>query len=473
MHRGSVKMKPNWLERTLFRPVELWVVCLIVFLGAAASVALAWAVRHQITGGARLGGVGPLVMQVASLPSKVQRALSGVVGIFSRTVPELQAIEQRFGAESGFKFNYAPKSRPDLGYLLLSRYDGDKKHSVSELWDLRSQEKVWTWSFAGVDRLWRSSSLQTRFNFEVDAHSRRFRGGHALVTEKGEVITHAGSPLIIADVCSRLGFLNQDAAYHHSIEQDVDGSFWAPVYLEPKSVDVGGEFFNDDGLKRLSPRGDVLFKKSIVQIFLDNGMAALIYGSGAHEENDPIHLNDIQPVAEDGRHWKRGDVFLSLRHQSMVMLYRPSTNTVLWYKQGPWVHQHDVNILNDHQISVFNNNAYRKGMYANVVRGVNDLMVYDFDRNTVTSPWISGFKSLDLRTITEGRGERVRDEVFVEETNYGRAVQFDTSGNVAWQFINRADDGRVYMLNWSRIVPRALGDQVRAVVSEVKCDRLG
>jgi hypothetical protein len=157
----------------------------------------------------------------------------------------------------------------------------------------------------------------------------------------------------------------------------------------------------------------------------------------------------------------------------MVMLYRPSTNKVLWYKQGPWVHQHDVNILNDHQISVFNNNAYRTGSTQLVVRGVNDIMVYDFETDTVTSPWVDGFVSLELRTVSEGRGERVGDEVFVEETNYGRALQFDPSGNVAWQYINRAADGRIYLLNWSRIVPRSLGDQVRSAVSEAKCGRLG
>lgn len=466
-------MRKNWIERTLFRPVELWVVCLVVLLGAAASVALAWAVRHQINGGARLGVMGPMVMQVASLPSNVERVISGMVGVFSGAVPELQSPEQRFGTDAGFKFNYAPGSRPDMGYLLLNRYDGDKSHSVSELWDLRSQEKVWTWSFSEVDALWRSSSLKTRFKFEVDAQSRRFRGIHVLVNEKGEVITHANSPLIVADVCSRLRFFNQDTVYHHSLERDIEGGYWAPVHLEPKTVDVGGEFFTDDGLKRVSADGDALLKKSIVQIFLDNGLAAFVYGSGMHQEDDPIHLNDIQPVTEDGRFWAKGDLFLSLRHQSMVVLYRPSTNKVLWFKQGPWVHQHDVNILNDHQISVFNNNAYRTGLTQNVVRGVNELMVYDFDTDTVTSPWSKGFLSLDLRTITEGRGERVGDEVFMEETNYGRAVQFDASGNLTWQYINRAADGRTYMLNWSRIVPRALGNQVRSVVSEAKCDQLG
>jgi hypothetical protein len=469
-------MMRAWLERQLFRTTEIWIVCIIVLLGSAASVALAWAVRHQINGGPRLGTMGPVVIKVANIPSDLKRVLTSVFGL-TDSAEDLQSPEDRYGTESGFRFNYIAGSRPDLKYLLLSRYDGNNKHSVSELWDLRSQEKVWTWNFAGVDALWRSSSLKSRVPFEVDAQSLRFRSAHGFLTENADIITHGfGAPLIRADVCSRLGFFNQDAIHHHSIERDLDGSFWAPILIEPKTFDVGDIAFLEDGLKRVSSDGGTVFKRSVIQIFLANDFGALVYGPGFYRYYDPIHLNDIQPVTDDGRYWKKGDLFLSLRNQSMVMLYRPATDQVLWFKQGPWVQQHDVNILNDHQISVFNNNAYPKGpnsVAADGVRGVNEIMVYDFETGSVTSPWKEGFEKLGLRTIAEGRGEIVGDEVFVEESTYGRAVQFDASGNVTWQFINRAADGKVYRLNWSRIVPHALGDQVRRAVSEATCDQSG
>jgi hypothetical protein len=464
-------IRTGFIERLLFRRVELWVLFLVMLLGLIASIALAWAVRHQTTGGSRLGAMGSVVIRVASSPSDVKRAILGVLGLLSGKQPELQSPEDRFRDRSGFEFNSVPGYRPDDGYLLLNRYDGDRSHSVSELWDLRSHEKIWTWSFAAVDELWRNSNLKTRFNVKVDASSRRFRGTHALLSDNGDLITKdLYTPLIRASVCSQLEFFQQDAVYHHSIERDVDGNYWSPTVIEPSSAGIGGEFFLDDGLSQISPDGVVLRKKSIVQILTENGLAALVYGSGTHQEDDPIHLNDIQPVTEDGRHWKKGDVFLSLRHQSMVMLYRPSIDKVLWFKQGPWVHQHDVNILNDHQISVFNNNAYRKGPNNSAVRDFNDIMVYDFDTGVVDSPWERGFKNLELRTISEGRGERVGSDVVVEESNYGRIVQFDASGKVTWEFINRAADNRIYRLNWSRMVTRELGDKVRTVVSEVVCD---
>ena len=116
--------------------------------------------------------------------------------------------------------------------------------------------------------------------------------------------------------------------------------------------------YADDGIVKLSPDGEILFEKSVSQIFIDNGLEYLLFSVGDRNFTlDPIHLNDIQPVNFDSKYWKKGDVFISIRHQSMVFLYRPSTNKIIWKGTGPFFHQHDVDILNDHQISVFNNNS--------------------------------------------------------------------------------------------------------------------
>jgi hypothetical protein len=184
---------------------------------------------------------------------------------------------------------------------------------------------------------------------------------------------------------------------------------------------------------------------------------------------DPIHLNDIQPVLADGKHWRRGDLWLSLRNQSMVLLYRPSTDKVLWHRSGPWLHQHDVNVLDDHRISVFDNHAMTVGVSDWVVRGSNRLLVADLDTGEVSSPWQSGFERLEIRTATAGRGEAVGAEAFVEESEFGRLVQFTADGTIVWQYINRARDGKVYLLNWSRLVPRDLGDRAAAALRARRC----
>ena len=65
---------------------------------------------------------------------------------------------------------------------------------------------------------------------------------------------------------------------------------------------------------------------------------------------DPIHLNDIEPILKDGPFWKKGDVFLSIRDQSMIVLFRPTTNKILNVIQGPFNMQHDIDIISDEEI---------------------------------------------------------------------------------------------------------------------------
>ena len=156
---------------------------------------------------------------------------------------------------------------------------------------------------------------------------------------------------------------------------------------------------------------------------------------------DPTHLNDIQPVMKDGEYWKRGDLFLSLRNQSTIMLYRPSIDQVIWYKHGPWVGQHDVDIISDYEISIYNNNV-KTGLNENFI---NDIIIYNFKTNETYSPFNSSFIKHDIRTSGGGLHELINDnEVVVEETWEGRLIHINNNGNLLWQFINKGQDNKHY-----------------------------
>ena len=179
---------------------------------------------------------------------------------------------------------------------------------------------------------------------------------------------------------------------------------------------------------------------------------ALLLFSKRFFTKDPLHLNDIQPILSDGPYWKRGDVFLSLRHLSMIILYRPSTNKIIWRTEGQTSLQHDVNILDDHRISIFNNNAYTfyNGSY---VEGNNEVIIYDFSNDSYSKYLNKSSEQNDVRTVTEGRSLILNNgDLFIEESDYGRLIYFNKDESLHWQFINRADNGKVYLLNWSRIL---------------------
>ncbi|WP_169740949.1 arylsulfotransferase family protein [Methylomicrobium agile] len=451
------------MEEFLFKKIEVWIVVLLGIFGVAGTVFFGAAVRYYHEGG-NSGQFGAWADTIAAIPSTAKTIVKGKHGKAA-----MEAHEQRFDGHSGFVFNYQAGERPDLGYLLLNRYDFDLGMSVSELVDLNTQETLHRWHF-DVDPLWKQSKRVN--HLEVDHATKRFRNQHAYLLNNGSILTGVQGPLLSADLCSNLSLINDQASYHHSIERDDKGNFWIPKHFVPKTVKIGSKQFSDDGIALLTPDGKVLSEKSIISILDQNGLGYLIYGMGRYND-DPIHLNDIQPVRKDGLYWKTGDIFLSIRNLSMILLYRPSANQVLWYKQGPWIHQHDVNILDDHRISVFDNHArfeFDKSTENLVVDSSNNVYIFDFQSDSVTSPFQNAFTSLDIRTPTEGRGKIISsDEIFVEETNYGRLLQFNNRGEIIWQYINRASNGKVYYVSWSRLISRARGDRIRNAIKESQC----
>jgi len=210
--------------------------------------------------------------------------------------------------------------------------------------------------------------------------------------------------------------------------------------------------YQDDAIVKLSPDGEILFEKSVSQIFIDNGLEYLLFAYGNDFEEDPIHLNDIQPVNYDGKYWKKGDVFLSLRSQSMVILYRPSTNQIIWKGTGPFFDQHDVNILDDHRISVFNNNV-KLFKSSREVDGSNEVIIYNFKTEEYSKYLAESLMNNYVKTPVSGRGKILSNgDLFVEETSQGRALYFNADGSLRWTHVNRSDNGNVYRLGWSRIL---------------------
>ena len=138
-------------------------------------------------------------------------------------------------------------------------------------------------------------------------------------------------------------------------------NIYVPSHIFPFEVKeelVGKNFDNylDDGITILNDDGEVLFSKSITQILIENGHINRLFAMQKYL-NDPIHLNDIQPVLYDGKFWKKGDLFISIRNISMIFLYRPETNKIIKILENEnMLNQHDVDIINENSISFFNNN---------------------------------------------------------------------------------------------------------------------
>ncbi len=272
-------------------------------------------------------------------------------------------------------------------------------------------------------------------------------------------------------MCSRKVWVNP-TIFHHSNNIDENGDIWSPGYLsesEAKANKSRGEGYYNEAIYKISPEGETLAKFDLTKILERSGYKYLLAGMNEDYHADPLHLNDVQPVMKDGKFWKAGDIFLSMRNKSTVALFRPSAGKIVWLKSGPWIVQHDVDIISDSQIYIFDNH-----LHPDVVKthpnDFNRIAVYDFSKDSVNYLWQDKFKKYEIKTDTEGLYDLLPNGyVMVEETNFGRIVIFSSDGVLAAEYINGGSDGRSYMLNWSRYVSRVLGDKVKNAAKSAAC----
>lgn len=452
----------------MFKKIEVWILYLVIVLFLGFTLGFGILVRQELVGTVKAGWLSRTALSLSEIPMKVKKGLTEL-----HSVPP----DPRFEDQSGF----FGSTHSDEVYLLLSRHDGDLQQGVIELVDLRNFSTVHAWN-PDIDSI--NELVPKRDEFEFlprDSADRRKLIKHPLLLDDGGLVFGWEYPLTKINMCSELEFLNTSEMFHHSIEADSDGSLWAAAYLYPSKLPVNYvgtgtplyEGFRDDAIIKLSSNGEILYKKSVSEIFMENGLGYLLFSIGDMGfTRDPIHLNDIQPVSKNGKYWNKGDVFLSLRHQSMIVLYRPTQNKIVWIGTGPFYHQHDIDILDEETISVFNNNSVDL-ITGDQVLGNNEIITYNFASNKYSQIFGEALKKYDVRTITEGQAEVLPSgEAIVEETNYGRTLMFNNNGRLKWTHVNRAINGNVYVVSWSRLLHTE--DDLRSVryllENKEKCD---
>jgi len=449
------------VERFLFANVPLWAMLFVLLLSLLLTIAMLVAARQ---GPAKAGALGTLAQNLSETPLAIKSLFPSYNFEDSmRTRDPAPALPPGFGARApGFQ---------DPGYLLLARSDPKLYRSVVEIVRIRDGKVLHRYApdIAMVNA--RSLASGVLAKLPGEAQPNRYRMTHPLLLEDGSIIFHGDSPLVRVDACGRLMW-TVDGIFTHAIEPDGANGFWVSITYPHSKLPFVGPDFEEQGIARVSVDGKLLTNISIAKILQDNGLYQL-WGPRAYAK-DPFHINDVEPVLRDGKHWRAGDLFISLRHLSMVMLYRPSNGKIVWYRIGPWMMQHDVDILDDHRISIFNNNTMggAESDYGAVrrVAGHNNLLVYDFDTDQISAPFDAAFAKYQVKTFREGLATMLPNgDAFVEETVFGRLLRLTPSGGLRWQYVNAGSKGQRYLLNWSRYLdPQHYAKAIRAAVT-AKC----
>ncbi len=433
-----------------------------------------WAVYHVSIGGQKFGSLTGSIMTYAKFPELILETFHSIDS-------DLKVVSNSY-IEKDHSFQETNNLDYDL-YGLNSHWDHNEGTWKFDLTNLKDGEILYEWRILPEDL--------DQLEFDDLMNSRPF---HTLLLENKSILlkffsnlennSFTGNYLMKLDSNSHILWTNTELRFHHSTEMDAEGNIWVPatdlislrfegqavIYNErnaqvrnPNGVE---NYFRDDYITKIDARtGEILYHKSVSGILIENGYKGLLLGS-VNTEFDPVHLNDIQPALTDTEFWKKGDLFLSARNISTVLLYRPSENKVLWLKTGPFINQHDVDITSDSTVSIFNNNHIHQNTpravrldqgdqsFKNFVDELtsNEVVVYDFRSDSTFVLLKDLFVSEQINTRTEGLSEFLSNgDLFVEESNEGKIYIMNEQEVKLQQSFSTMFEDKIHLTNWIRI----------------------
>ncbi len=399
-------------------------------------VTVIWSTWYVATGGQRLGPLlSNVVIKIASLPSNAINYLFHGYNLSNWLLLDSTTI---------------PLERPDIGEsgaarMLISTF-GDENNLKLSLIRVKSKKLLKTWEV-------NVSELDDKLKFlkrQPDASPNCIQ--HPLMLKDSSVI-FINDGLFKVDKNNKLELLNADVKYHHSIESENDSMFW--ICATKRSV--AKPIMQDTTLREDLIVGYNINKKKIIHIksisnlLTENGYGIIFRGPGIYPE-DRFHINDIQPVKIKSKYWDVGDLFISIRNLSVILLYRPSTQKVIWLKQGPWLSQHDVDVVDASTISIFNNDVLQSSQTRLSVKGYNSILFFNFETCTLSSPYDQILKKLKINTIAEGQSELMPNgDLYIDEAGKGKIIIINKD-RLKWMYIERVDKTHIKRFNWPRLI---------------------
>ena len=428
--------------------------------------------RHHYLGGTKFKSLQEIATFLASIPSNINYILKYKTITGDTIIP---VVEEKFENKKIFekkKFNYNSNQ-----ILLVSRHDGDLGRSVAEIRDINNFEILHSYT-PDINELYNNidMTIKRNKNLKKDRGLNRFYMQHPFITEKGDLIFMNDSPLFKINLKEEIIWVNEETIFHHSIQEGPDNKIYVCGKILPfskKSAEylldgaTKEEYINnnygfyDDAIFILDENGKIIFSKSIVDILIDNSQHHRVF-SQENYNPDAIHLNDIEPVLKDGPYYKKGDLFLSIRNLSIVILYRPENNKILKIIEGGFFNQHDVDILDEKTISIFNNNVFFNFKNERKVRKT-EVILYNFENEKFSKKFEKKIDKLKLFTGAGGLVDFLKDGSFIIDD--GRSIfLFDTMGDLVWEYNNLDKNNKFHALWWARIVDDEKSNKIKELL---------
>jgi hypothetical protein len=426
-------------------------ISLTVFCALGLVIVSSWATRHAIGGGHRFSeAVRKSILALAEFPTQAK----SLVGLLNNYLPPK-------GASNIYSnyLEYSPVSNGISGFLLVSCISSNGANAVSliNLSDRSSR----------VIDLPINRNLENQYSDVLigseprrqSSFSSRHRVWHPHLSNDG-TLTYLipWNDLISVDLKTGQEKWRVRGAFHHSIEPDANGNLWVCGAIQPESISNSksktrhcNKVFEDQALVKVSPSGKVLQVVSVADLILNSGLEFLLYGSANPNVNfDPIHLNQITPILCDSGVFKKGQILISLRNISTILLIDPASESVVWHGSGNWMNQHCVMPVGPSTFSVLDNHSFASGQYWLNSAWRTKVITHNIETGQTAEVRFKGESPREFRIPIEGRALPVSsNQWMIEDCLHGTIMIFGNQ-KLIFKWSNSYNDGSVGVTSWCR-----------------------
>ena len=251
----------------------------------------------------------------------------------------------------------------------------------------------------------------------------------------------------------------KDRSMHHAIARDQDGSIWTLWRRNP--VDRADRLpysvpdHYDEGVVHFSATGEILEDFSVLGLIRDNSYDGILYfgeeSFPAPGGKDPLHLNDIDILTASQAsaipRVKAGDIMVSMRTVNTVMILDRNSHEILWSATGPFLRQHDPDVIADGSMLVFDNRHARrdKGLESTPPKlGWSRLVALDPVTRHIMWEYRGSDETPLCSAIHGSVDELPNGNILATSSDEGRIIEVDReSRQIVWEFRNRIEENYV------------------------------
>ena len=294
------------------------------------------------------------------------------------------------------------------------------------------------------------------------------------------VLGHRG--LVRVTRCGEVSFY-VDKIIHHDLTWAEGGGYWtlgqrdldratAPADLLPPFTSArfhglapdqlealeASPTIRDDTVVHLDEEGKILLELSIARLLYDNGLRHILGMFHNEGHPNPLHANSVHELSTELAPafpmFARGDLLLSLRNLSMLVVADPRTRKVKWHRVGPWIRQHDARFQPDGTITLFNNKyGWRDDPHLPPLDS-NILRLDPADGSVVVAAGLEVSEESRFYTQTRGQHQMLPGgDILAVPSEQGRVLQLSPRGEIVWAYLNRFDEDRVGVVRNAYLYP--------------------